>query len=315
MCSTARRILTYRLNEDVTAVKTDLEQFIEDEVLIQRSTAVPVKASLIERLVVRQYATDKLLPNPEDEFCFSDIGPNMNIISQYVSQFIENMKKNLPIMDEPLYVQKIRPSGYMILNGHHRWAAASRLSIKKVPVRVVNGIYEGDVRRILEKSTHEKRATIDLDEVVFTLSDGDKAERRRGIPLYGLSRKRLRYGIPALFSHLKLKGYDIWVYSSRYYSVDDITRFFAKYGVTVDVIITGMKKLSGKPTKQKKKMDELVKNKYRMTLHIDRDLIIATYSHAGDFREEAVECKPDVWSASVCDALIRIENDEKGKLS
>ena len=315
MCSTARRILTFLSSKERAAVKTDLEQFIEDEVLIQRSTAVPVKASLIERLVVRQYAVKKLLPNPEDEFCFSDIGPNMNIVSKYVSQFVENMKKNLPIMDEPLYVQKIRPSGYMILNGHHRWVAASRLSIKKVPVCVVNGIYEGDVRRILEKSTHEKRATIDLDEVVFTLSAADKSERRRGIPLYGLAKKRLRYGIPSLFSHLKLKGYDIWVYSSRYYSVDDIRRFFAKYAVTVDVIITGMKKLSGKPTAQKKKMDELIANKYKMTLHIDRDLLVATYSHAGDFCEEAVECEPDVWSANVCDALERIENDEKGKLS
>ncbi len=294
-------------------MKTDLEQFIADEVQIQRSTAVPVKASLIERLIVRKCRVDNLLPNPEDEFCFPDIGPNMEIISRYVSQFIENMDKNLPIMDEPLYVQKIRPSGYMILNGHHRWVAATRLSIKTVPVQIVNGIYEGDIRRILEASTHEKRATIDLDEVVFATHPDDIAERKRGIPLLCPFNKRIRLGIPALFENLKLKGYDIWVYSSSFYSVDDIAKLFARYAVTVDGIITGLKPKSGKPSKQGKKMDELIGNKYRMTLHIDRDLLVKTYGRSGDFREASVESSPGLWSAAVIDALAGIEKDERSQ--
>ena len=122
------------------------------------------------------------MPNPEDEFTFPDIGPNMGIISSYVSQFVDNMKRGLPLMDEPLYVQKIRPSGYMLLNGHHRWAAALRLSIKKVPVSIVNGVYEADIKKILESSTHEKRATLDLDEIIFADPAETEVERRRGNP-------------------------------------------------------------------------------------------------------------------------------------
>ena len=92
-------------------MKTDLELFIEEDALKHKSTGVPVKASLIERLLLRKYYVKKLMPNPEDEFTFPDIGPNMGIISSYVSQFVDNMKRGLPLMDEPLYVQKIRPSG------------------------------------------------------------------------------------------------------------------------------------------------------------------------------------------------------------
>ena len=77
----------------------------------------------------------------------------------------------------------------MLLNGHHRWAAALRLSIKKVPVCIVNGVYEADIKKIIETSTHEKRATLDLDEVVFANSDEAKTEKHRGLPFYGLQKK------------------------------------------------------------------------------------------------------------------------------
>ncbi|MBP3241914.1 MAG: ParB N-terminal domain-containing protein [Oribacterium sp.] len=33
---------------------------------------------------------------------------------------------------DPIIVEKMYPDGYMILNGHHRWAAATRLGLKKV---------------------------------------------------------------------------------------------------------------------------------------------------------------------------------------
>ena len=288
-------------------MKTDLELFIEEEALKQKSTGVPVKASLIERLVVRKYYVKKLMPNPEDEFTFPDIGPNMGIISSYVSQFVDNMKRGLPLMDEPLYVQKIRPSGYMLLNGHHRWAAALRLSIKKVPVSIVNGVYEADIKKILESSTHEKRATLDLDEVIFADPAETEVERRRGIPLFGIQKKHLRLGIPALLNNLRLRGYDIWVYSANYYSVDDLRKFFKHYAVSVDGIITGMKKkVSGS---DRKKMDELFSDKYKKTLHIDTGLAVET--GGGDFREAEINATPATWSAAVIDALDGFDSDDK----
>ena len=290
-------------------MKTDLERFIEEETLKQKSTGFPVKASIFERLLVRKCSPQKLRPNPEDEFCFPDIGPNMGIISSYVSQFVDNMKKSLPLMDEPLYVQKIRPSGYMLLNGHHRWAAALRLSIRRVPVSIVNGVYESDIKRILELSTHEKRATLDLDEVVFADPGETEVEKRRGLPMYGIQKKHLRLGIPALLNNLRLRGYDIWVYSANYYSVDDLRKYFKRYAVSVDGIITGMKKKVSQ--NDRKKMDELFANKYKKTLHIDTGMIVETKARGGDFREAEINTEPKAWSASVIEALDGFESDEK----
>jgi hypothetical protein len=233
----------------------------------------------------------------------------MGIISSYVSQFVDNMKKGLPLMDEPLYIQKIRPSGYMLLNGHHRWAAALRLSIRRVPVSIVNGVYESDIKRILELSIHEKRATLDLDEVVFALPGETEVEKRRGLPLYGIQKKYLRLGIPALLNNLRLRGYDIWVYSANYYSVDDLRKYFKRYAVGVDGIITGMKKKVSQT--DRKKMDELFANKYKKTLHIDTGMIVETSAGGGDFREAEINCEPKTWSAAVMSSLDGFESDEK----
>ena len=292
-------------------IKTELETFIEEEALKVKGTAVPVKASLLERLIIRRSSCSRLHPNPEDEFTFPDIGPNMEIISSYVAQFKEKLSKSLPLMDEPVMVQKIRPSGYMLLNGHHRWAAALRLGIKRVPVCIVNAVFDGDIRKMLEACVHEKRATLDLDEVVFAIPGDDQLESRHSRINIGLQKKRLRLGIPALFKNLKVRGYDIWVYSSEFYSVDDIKRYFSHYGVSVDGIITGMKKTTGKDGGRRKEAEDLFANKYKMTLHIDRDLLLITRGRSNDFREVEIKCEPDAWSNTVIDALDGIDRDEK----
>ena len=291
--------------------KTDLEIFIEEEALKIKNTGVPVKASLLERLLVRKSSCKRLHPNPEDEFTFPDIGPNMEIISSYVARFKDNINKGLPLMDEPLFIQKIRPSGYMLLNGHHRWAAAIRLGIKRVPVSVVNAVFDGDIRVMLERSTHEKRATLDLDEVVFAAPGEEHVEKHGSLFRFGLQKKRLRLGIPALFKKLKVRGYDIWVYSREFYSIDDLRRYFKHYSVSVDGIITGMKKQTSKGGASRQRVEEMIRDKYQTTIHIDRDLILVTKARSNDFREIAIDCGPGEWSGTVADAIDGIEKDEK----
>lgn len=282
--------------------KTDLEQFIIDEVEKEKGVFVPIRAGLPERLLVRKLSCRKLHPNPEDEFCFPDIGPNLEIISRYVAQFKENLDKNLPLMDEPLIVQKIRPSGYMLLNGHHRWAAALRLGIKKVPVSVVNAIFESDIRVMLENSTHTKRATIDLDEVIFKNPKDPDVEKIPGLFGFGLHKKRLRRGTPALISYLKKKGYDVWVYSHKFYSIDDIQRYFRRYSAGVDGVITGAGKM---------KAEDIIADKYNLTLHIDNDLLLVTHSRSQEFEEIEIKCDPHDWSREVIAAVDTIKTDEE----
>lgn len=72
---------------------------------------------------------------------------------------------------EPLTIEKLYPHGYLLLNGHHRWAAAMRVGLRRVPVEIVNLAQESDIKKILENSKHNKRVTLDLDEVVFKSND------------------------------------------------------------------------------------------------------------------------------------------------
>ena len=55
----------------------------------------------------------------------------------------------------------------MILNGHHRWAAALRLGFKTVPVKIVNLTQQTDIEKMLAASKHDKRVSLDLDETIF----------------------------------------------------------------------------------------------------------------------------------------------------
>ena len=48
------------------------------------------------------------------------------------------LKKSPAKIIDPIIVQKLNDGGYEIVNGHHRWAAAKKTGLKKVPVRIKN---------------------------------------------------------------------------------------------------------------------------------------------------------------------------------
>ena len=290
---------------------TEFEQFIQDEVQKDKGVMVPVKAGILERLLVRKMNVKRMHPNPEDEFCFPEIGPNLGIITSYVTQFKRNIEKDLPLMDEPLYLQKVRPSGYMLLNGHHRWAAALRMGLRTVPVSIVNGVFDSDIRVIIEKSDHKKRATIDLDEVIFRGPKDPDVEKLPGLFNIALRKKRLRIGVPALFSYLKKNGYDIWVYSSNYYSIDDVARYFKRYSAGVDAVITGMKKKRSDGGSAHAGIEEMIAAKYETTLHIDNNLLLVTHKGSKEFEEIGISSQPGEWSKEVITALEGAKIDEE----
>ena len=116
----------------------ELRQFIEDEVQKYNGIYMPINAGFLRRHLIRRLPLSRLHPNPNDEFCSRDVRPNEGIIARYVRAYKEGRLATDPkdfvpggsfegdsAMD-PLVVQRIHPNGYMILNGHHRWAAAHR---------------------------------------------------------------------------------------------------------------------------------------------------------------------------------------------
>ena len=42
------------------------------------------------------------------------------------------------VFPEPVIVHKMKPDGYMILNGHHRWAAALKTGLSKLRIEITN---------------------------------------------------------------------------------------------------------------------------------------------------------------------------------
>lgn len=97
-----------------------------------------VKASLFERLVVRSLSPEEMHVNPDDEFADPAVGPNDRIINEYVHEIPTLIRFDQPVFSSPVMVAKMESDGYMILNGHHRWAAALKSGLSKIRAAVTN---------------------------------------------------------------------------------------------------------------------------------------------------------------------------------
>ncbi len=292
------------------AKKTEFEQKIADDIKNQQGRLMPVKASLIERLLVRKAPCTSLHPNAADEFTFDTVGPSYRIIGEYEEKFRTAIKRNQEPFDDALIVEKLSPKGYLLLNGHHRWAAAIRVGIKKVPIQIVNLAQDSDIDKILENSKHDKRVTLDLDEVIFREKNDKYTEN---VPSFHFMRlnKKIKQGIPALFYYLTKHGYDIWVYSANYYSIDDIQRFFKHYNAHVDGIITGTMRKDEFKAERNAKREKKISDKYKVTLHIDNDMILATGDVGAKFKRFDLETTPGEWSNKVIEVIEEFQDEKK----
>lgn len=285
------------------------DEFLAQEVQTTKGLFFPVKTSILRRLLTRKAYCEDLHPNPEDEFCVPKIGPNYKIISEYQQMYVNAMKRSQNWYEgEPIIVERTHPEGYRIINGHHRWAAALRIGQPTIPVRVVNLTHEEDVKKILENSSHTKRAALDLDEVLFR-GEGP-LERPLPFPWSKLYPERLRRGVSALFHFLAKNGYDIWLYSSNYYSTDYIQRYFRRYHGKITGVMTAVGKRAKAADDAGKSLEKLITNKYRFTVHIDNESVLQIVKETKDLREFALSGDDALWSREVMDAITQIEEGE-----
>lgn len=292
------------------ASPTQFEQYVADEVKKYKDVYFPLRSSLLRRLLVRRCPLTKMHPNPDDEFCIPKIGPSNRIISEYMEAFRNAEKVGNEFCEEPVLVERIYPDGYMILNGHHRWAAAMRLGYKKMPVKILNLTQEADVQKSLSRTGNTKRATLDLDEVVFLSDSGRAAEKPLPFPFNKLYKEPLRRGIPALFNFLSANGYDVWVYTNNYYSFEHIRSYFRLYHARVAGVITGLSRKTKAGGSMKKKIDDMMASKYLTTLHIDNDALLRTSRNSKQFDEYSLDSASD-WTQQIVDIVKRIEKDER----
>ena len=117
--------------------KSLFDEYLAQEVENSKGVFFPVKTGILSRLLIREARCDDLHPNPEDEFCSPQIGPNYKIISAYQQQYVDALKMSQHYYEgEPIIVERTHPEGYRIINGHHRWAAALRIGQAKIPIRI-----------------------------------------------------------------------------------------------------------------------------------------------------------------------------------
>ena len=287
---------------------TRFEDFLAGEVRKYKGIAVPVKSSLLRRLLVKRLPCRKLHPNPEDEFCDPKIGPNYGIIGQYERNIADSFRStSRSSIDEPLTVERIRPDGYMILNGHHRWAASIRMNKRSVPVRIVNLTHEMDIRQMLENAKHHRRVTLDLNEVVFRAERDELTEKALRFPLNRIFRENLHVGVTALLRYCSTHGYDIWVFTPDYYSVEYIRRLFKAYHVFVTGIVTGI----GQKARLEigKKLRALIASHYQCTVTIDAAGVLNINEETGDYRQFKLTSHDAGWSQEVIDILKSLDEE------
>lgn len=111
---------------------------IQEEVAKYQNRRETVRASILEVLSTRFLSPDQMHPNPEDEFCDPDVGPNESIVEQYVEEAMKNLECGTDSFDEAIMVAKMKEGDYLIINGHHRWAAAVKVELKRVRVTIAN---------------------------------------------------------------------------------------------------------------------------------------------------------------------------------
>lgn len=278
---------------------SEFKEYLNKELEKEVGMYVPVNSSRLQRLFYLETACTNLHPNPDDEFSFPEVGPSDRILSDYQRSYLDSMSRGFRPAIEPLVVIRTHPSGFMLINGHHRWGAAMMAGVKKVPIKVVNMMLEEEIKDILKHSTHEKRVTLDLDEVVFRSNSDELIEKKPALALGSQASRRMRLGIPALFRFLKKNGYDIWVFSANYYSIDDIRKFFRKYTVHVDGIITATARKEVYLSDAAKAMKELISNKYKETVHIANDSLLITHGKGEKFKDFELDPDDEGWAREI----------------
>ncbi len=282
--------------------REQLMQFVAEDTKKYKGIMVPVKVNALSRLVIHDLPINKLHPNPEDEFCIPEVGPNYTIIRNYEEHFRECIALDNYAFDEPLVVEKVRPDGYMLLNGHHRWAAARNVGMKKVPCKIANVTHESDIKKMIGESTRNKRVTFDLDEVVFA-SDENLYEKKPFALFKPRYKDDIRLGAPALFNYFNQRGYDVWVFTSKYYSMEHIRAIFRKYNANVDGIITGAKTKTTEGSEERKRISQMIAQKYTETVNVDNESIVRIISASKDFEQYTIKDKGHGWSAEIMDVV------------
>lgn len=256
----------------------EYEKLVLNDIRSFSSLNHPVKASLVERLLIGRAPLAKLHPNPMDEFCNPEIGPNHQIVNQYFEQIKRSLTHVSTLEIDPLIVEKMSIGGYMLLNGHHRWLAATRANVKTVPIKIVNVTTEEEIIKAVNSSYNDYCLSIDLDEVLINDDENDDLSEAVFFPLNLIYPQKIRKNAAAMIAKLQKQGFDVWVYSGQYYSTTYIKQLLFFHKIKPTGIINGMKN-----RKPRSGMAEAFREKYKEIVHIDNESALIVNPKSKEF--------------------------------
>ena len=120
------------------------------------------------------------------------------------------------------------------------------------------------------------RVSFDLDEVLFVSPKTHETEPPLPFPFNRIYTERLRLGTPDLIRQLHEMGCEVWVYTSSERSERYIRGLFRHYDVRLDGIVNAQRHKKEVQRDRKEMLPQKMPNWYRITLHIDDEVIICT---------------------------------------
>ena len=145
----------------------------------------------------------------------------------------------------------------------------------------------------------QMRISFDLDEVLFVNPATHKVEPELPLPFKVIYRERLRSGAPELINTLQSKGFEVWIYTSSYRSINYIQGLFKHYGVKFDGIVNAERHLREVQKNRDEILPQKVPNRYRISLHIDDEAVICSYGREFGFDAYQLDADDDEWKEKV----------------
>lgn len=149
------------------------------------------------------------------------------------------------------------------------------------------------------ESSQRMRVSFDLDEVLFVSPETHKTEPPPPFPFNRIFVERLRLGAPDLIRKLQALGYEVWVYTSSYRTERYIKGLFRLYGVRFDGIINATRHLKEVQRNNKTILPQKMPNRYRISLHIDDEMVICTSARQYGFNAYHLDAQDDDWEEKI----------------
>ena len=121
-----------------SGLRSSFFDYVQEDLNAYDGKREVVSASFMERHFKKHISPLEMHVNPDDEFADPNIGPNDRIINEYAHEIPRLLRFHEEIFPSPVILYKLAVGGYLILNGHHRWAAAIKTGQGKIRAAIEN---------------------------------------------------------------------------------------------------------------------------------------------------------------------------------